>query len=112
MKKQLVASIAAGLLASSAPAQSLDQDAQCLVASSIFARTETDAAKRQIAMAVRYFYLGRLDSRGSGASLKAALDAQAKAVTAANVGPTMTSCARSMQSKETALRTLAGGAGK
>jgi hypothetical protein len=104
--------LVASLLASTASAQSVDQDARCLVASSVFVRAEQDANKRQVALAVRYFYLGRIDARGGSGPIKPVLDAQAKAITPANVGPIMTGCARSMQSKEAALRTLAGGGGK
>jgi hypothetical protein len=101
--------LAAALFGAPASAQTVDQDARCLVASSVFVRAEKDATKRQVAVAVRYFYLGRIDARGGGGPLKAVLDAQAKAITPETVGPIMTGCARSMQSKEAALRTLAGG---
>jgi len=111
-KPIVVAAAAASLFASATSAQTVDQDARCLLASSIFVRSETDAGKRQVAVAVRYFYLGRIDARGAAGPLKPVLQAQTKAVTAANVGPIMTGCARSMQSKEAALRTLAGNAGK
>jgi len=105
----LALALALSLGSSGAWGQSVEQDAQCLVASSVFVRTEKDAGKRQLAIAVRYFYLGRIDARAAGPALRTVLQAQSKAVTAANVGPTMTNCARSMQSRETALRTLAGG---
>jgi hypothetical protein len=97
---------------SAAPAQSIDEDARCLMAAGVFVRSEKDPAKRQVAFAVRYYYLGRIDARASGPALRTLLEEQAKAITPANVGPTMTACARSLQSKEAALRALAGDAPK
>lgn len=110
--RMLVAAALAFSFPAAASAQSAIEDARCLLAAGVFVRGENDPAKRQVAFAVRYFYLGRIDARAAGAQLKALLAEQAKGLTPANVGPIMTTCARSLQSKEAALKTLAGSPGK
>lgn len=112
-KRNVVRSaLAAGALAlcfsSAAVAQGVAEDVRCLIAAGVFVRSEKDPAKRQVAFAVRYFYLGRIDARAGEPSLRALLRSEPEALTGANVGPIMTACARSMQSKEAALRALGG----
>lgn len=104
--RYLIAAAAMLAAPATAVAQTPAQDVRCLIASNIFANTEKDAAKRQAAGAARLFYLGRVDARVNGASLPGALTAEARGITAANVGATMTSCIKSMQGKMAALQTI------
>lgn len=97
---------AALLVAPAAIAQTPNEDVRCLIASNIFANSEKDAAKRQAAGAARLFYLGRVDARVSGGSLPNALTTEARGISAANVGPIMTGCIKSMQGKMTALQAI------
>jgi hypothetical protein len=98
--------ILAALMAAPATAQTAEQDVRCLIVSNIFSQSEKDAAKRQVASAARLFYLGRVDARIAGPTLKNSLVAQAKGITSENAGPAMTACARSMQGKMAALQAL------
>jgi hypothetical protein len=99
--------LAAMGLAAPVLAQSVDSDVRCLLAANVFARQEKDPARKQLAAAASVFYLGRLDARISNEQLKAAVLAQAKAMPAASLGPTMTDCAKHLQQKGLALNTLA-----
>jgi hypothetical protein len=100
--------IGAALLfgAGGAAAQGPTQDVQCLFASNVFAQTEKEPAKRDIARMANFFYMGRVDARLSGAELKAAVAAQSKAITAESVGPIMTNCVKSMQGKLAAMQVI------
>ena len=99
------------VLAFAAPvaAQSVDDDVRCLLAANVFARAEKDPAKRQLSMAASVFYLGRLDARISNDQLKNAVQAQAKTMPAASLGPTMTNCAKRLTEKGLAMRAFATG---
>lgn len=94
-----------------AQAQSVDGDVRCLLAANVFARAEKDPAKRQISMAASVFYLGRLDARISNEQLKTAVQAQAKTMPAASLGPTMTACVKRLTDKGVAMRAFATGPG-
>jgi len=98
-------------LATPVAAQSVDDDVRCLLASNFFARTEKDAQKRQLAGAASAFYLGRLDARISNEQLKTAVQAQAKTMPAASLGPTMTACVKRLTDKGVAMRAFATGPG-
>lgn len=89
--------------------QSVDSDARCLLAANVFARVEKDSAKRMVAAATSVFYLGRLDARISNEQLKAVLQAQAKTMPAASLGPTMTDCAKRLNEKGLAIRSFSIG---
>lgn len=104
--KIIGAALLTAMLAAPVAAQTVDDDVRCLLASNLFTRAEKDPAKRQLAMAASAFYLGRLDARISNDQLKTAVSAQAKAMTAASVGPIMNNCARRLQVKGLALRAL------
>jgi hypothetical protein len=98
----------AGVLAITAPlsAQTAAQDVQCLMASNIFSQTEKDAGRKRIAETAKLFYLGRVDARLSGGQLRDTMSAQAKSITANNVGPIMTGCAKTMQTKMAAVQAI------
>ena len=98
------AALAAFGLAAPVAAQSVDDDVRCLLASNVFARVEKDAARRQIATAAQVFYLGRLDARISTAQLKTAMQAQAKTMQAATLGPVMDGCAKRLAAKGVAMQ--------
>jgi hypothetical protein len=99
-------------LAAPLAAQSVDDDVRCLLASNFFRRAEKNPAQQQVAAASSAFYLGRLDARISTQQLKTALLTQAKAMTAASVGPTMNGCAKHLAQKGLALQSLGGPAAK
>lgn len=98
---------AGGLISASASAAEIDADARCLAAASVFSSSEKDLRKQQIASAARFFFLGRVDARLSGAQLKSALEQASKELTPETVGPVMTSCAASMQAKVSGLLAVA-----
>lgn len=110
-RKMITIGAALAALAVAAPvaAQSVDNDVRCLLAANVFARAEKDAAKRQISMAASVFYLGRLDARISNEQLKAAVLAQAKAMPASTLGPTMTACVKRLTDKGVAMRAFTVG---
>ena len=111
MRKMMMIGAAAAACAVGAPvaAQSVDSDVRCLLAANVFARAEKDAAKRQISMAASVFYLGRLDARISNDQLKTAVLAQAKAMPASTLGPTMTACVKRLTDKGVAMRAFTAG---
>ena len=77
-------------------AQAQVSDAQCLVVSNLFLRAGDDKEKTT-AMQASFFYLGRMS--GSAAEVEAKLAAEAKKVTQANNGATMTACAQAMMAR-------------
>lgn len=81
-------------------------DAQCIVVSNAFAAQAKDPKQQQIAEASVYFYLGRIGSQMTAAQLKTLLDAQAKTLTQANAGPTMSKCAAAIQAKVEMLESI------
>ena len=99
---------AAALVLTGAPAraQGTNEDVKCLLARNLFVKNEQDAAKRQVAVFSSYYYLGRIDARLSGAQLSAALKAAAPTITAQTAGPTMTACAKRLQSATMAIQTI------
>lgn len=103
------AALAGAACAAPAATQTVDSDVRCLLASNVFARGEKDPAKRQISMAASVFYLGRLDARISNEQLKTAVQAQAKTMPAASLGPTMTACVKRLTDKGVAMRNFAVG---
>jgi len=113
-KLVMIGAALAGMAAAApamAQAQSVDGDVRCLLAANVFARAEKDPAKRQISMAASVFYLGRLDARISNEQLKTAVQAQAKTMPAASLGPTMTACVKRLTDKGVAMRAFATGPG-
>lgn len=105
------AALAAFAVAAPVAAQGVEDDVRCLLAANVFARAEKDAAKRQISMAASVFYLGRLDARISNEQLKAAVQAQAKAMPASSLGPIMTACVKRLTDKGVAMRAFNAGPG-
>lgn len=103
------AGLAAIAIAAPVAAQQVDKDVRCLLAANVFARTEKDPAKRQIAMAASIFYLGRLDAQISNEQLKNAVTAQAKAMPASSLGPIMNDCTKRLGQKGVAMRAFATG---
>jgi len=103
------AALAALAFAAPLAAQSVDEDVRCLLAANVFARAEKDPPRRQLATAASVFYLGRLDARISNEQLKTAVQAQAKTMPAASLGPTMNNCAKRLTDKGLAMRAFAAG---
>lgn len=101
-----MAAAALALAGTPVGAQGANEDVKCLLASNVFVKNEQDAAKKQIAVFSSYYYLGRVDARLSGAQLSAALKATAPTITAQTAGPTMTACAKRLQSATMAIQTL------
>ena len=101
MRKMMMIGAAAAACAVAAPvaAQSIDDDVRCLLAANVFARTDKDPAKRQVAAATSVFYLGRLDARISTEQLKAAVTAQVKTMPASTLTPTMNACFKRLAAK-------------
>lgn len=90
----------------SSVAQAADEDVRCLLASNLFVKTEQDPGKRQVALLSAYFYLGRVDGRLAGAQMSSALKAEAAQLTPQTAGPTMTACAKRVQSAGTAIQVM------
>ena len=86
-----------------AMAQSLANDAKCLIVSNLFAASKDPKAK-EAGVQTRYFYLGRLS--GSAAQIEAALAAQSKAINAQNAPQTMQACARVVVQKANEVRAI------
>jgi hypothetical protein len=99
--------VAGALAAASAPAAAQSADVKCLLVSNLYSKAATDAKARQLAEAAKYFYLGRVHGRFSGAQLKAQMAALQKTITPANAGQTMNGCTRSMQIAATAVQRVA-----
>jgi len=88
------AAVAAFAIASPIAAQSVDDDARCLLVSNAFARADKDPGKRQFSAVASVFFLGRLDARLSSAQIQAAVKKQASTMIAASFAPTMNACAQ------------------
>ena len=91
--------LASLLIAAPAHAQSVDEDVRCLILGSLFQRTETEPAKKQIAAAVAQYYLGRVSARVPAGELKRRYLAQATRLPANRTGPMMTACFTAMQAQ-------------
>ena len=91
------------LVGARAPAPGVN-DVRCLLASSIFANGTKDGRAKLVAEAGKFFYLGRIDGRLNQAQLKAALMAEQRTITAANVGATVSACAQIMKAKATVVQ--------
>jgi hypothetical protein len=90
----LVVSIA--LITAPVQAQTLADDAKCLLVSGLFAKS-SDAKTKQAGAETRLFYLGRLN--GSPDQMESAIRAQAKTITQQNAGATMRVCAMAVAEK-------------
>jgi len=89
----------AGLLvlgSGQAAAQSVDNNARCLLVSNLFANAAKEAKAKEVANAAKLFYGGRVSALPT-AQISAALAAQHKQVTPANAGSTMNACAQAME---------------
>jgi hypothetical protein len=107
MKNRIIAACVTMLFVAEAlPAQALNRDVRCLMASNVFAQAEKDAQRRQIALGAHFFYLGRLDGRLNPAQLKAQILAQGRTLTKDNLAQTMNDCAKTVQTKELAVAEL------
>ncbi|HYZ48945.1 MAG TPA: hypothetical protein VE567_08640 [Sphingomonas sp.] len=111
MNKWLGVAVAALLASGPAAAQGASEDVRCLLAANLFAKSEKDPAKQQIARFSAYYFLGRVDARLSGSELMTSLKSQGSAITAQTAGPIMTSCAKRVQSAGMAIQTLGRQAG-
>jgi hypothetical protein len=102
-------SLAAFILSvpAAASAQSVTEDARCLLVSSTYARTAKDPRARQVAQTASAFYLGRVDGRYSPAALKAALATGLKLVSAGNAAGIMNTCAARLAQAETQIQAMA-----
>ncbi len=92
--------------AAAASAQTTDQDVRCVLAGNAFGATEKDAARKQLALATALFFGGRVDARLSPAQMRAAVAAQGRALTTADLPATMTACAARFQAKERAMQAI------
>ena len=103
-----IALLAIGALALTAVPASAQtpNDVRCLLVSNVFAKAGKAEKERKIAEATMYFYLGRIAGRFSDAQLKAAFDAQQKAIKGMNGAPIMTACARNMTTSASKVQTL------
>ena len=101
-----LAAVALALTGAPAVAQTANDDVKCLLAANLFVKGEKDQARHQVAVLSSYYYLGRVDARLSGAQLSAALKAMAPTITPQTAGPTMTACAKRVQSATMAIQTL------
>jgi hypothetical protein len=97
-------------LSAVASAQTVADDARCLLVSSTYARTAKDPRARQVAQTASAFYLGRVDGRYSPAALKATLAAELKLVSAGNAASIMNACAARLAQAETQIQAMAPGA--
>jgi hypothetical protein len=102
----LLALALAVALPTTAQAQIADGDLRCLMVANVFASTEKDVKKRQVASATGLFYLGRIDGRVPPAQLKARILAVGKGMTSKSVGPTMNACVGALQQREQAFQAL------
>lgn len=99
---------AAALLIAGAPvvAQTADQDVRCVLAGNAFGATEKNPVRKQLALATALFFGGRVDARLSPAQMRAAVAAQGRALTTADLPATMTACAAQFQAKERAMQAI------
>jgi hypothetical protein len=83
------------LLTASAPvfAQSVPDDARCLVLSNAFAKGATDTRARQAAAQSMIFYLGRLDGRAAPRVIADAMRAQSDKIDPKTASSEMNACA-------------------
>lgn len=105
------AAIAAATVGAPLAAQAVDQDVRCWIASNFVARQEKDPARKQFAGLAGFYYLGRLDARVSSQQLKAAANAQVKAMNGTDLGPLMRTCATRLIDRQKALQAMAQQAG-
>jgi hypothetical protein len=94
-------------MASASVAQTVADDAKCLLVSNTYARTSTTQEARVIAGSTAAFYLGRIDGRVSPTALKAALAAQHKLLTAANGPAIMKACTERLGQVERSVSAMA-----
>jgi hypothetical protein len=88
-------------------AQTVADDAKCLLVSNTYARTSTTQEARVIAGSTAAFYLGRIDGRVSPAALKAALAAQQRLLTATNGPAIMKACTERLGQVERTVSAMA-----
>lgn len=93
--------LASVLAVTPAAAQTVADDARCLLVSSTYARSAKDPKARSVAQASSAFFLGRIDGRYPPAALKAALAAELKLVNPANASGIMNACAARVAQAET-----------
>lgn len=90
--------------ASPASAQSVADDARCLLLSNIFAKANKEEAGRRTASQSQMYYLGRLDGRASATAIAAGLRAQAASVDPKTSGAQMGACAARVGRAQQALQ--------
>jgi len=78
----------------------------CLLASNVFARRETDPNKKTLAHDTLLFYLGRLDERTSATQLKAQFEAAAINLKGANATLLMNGCLQELRAKAQVLQSV------
>ena len=102
----LRASIGLSIWAASVGAQAADNDVRCLATSKLFAATEKDPMRKQLAVASAFYYLGRLEARLLPAELKAQLAEPSALVKQADAGALMTACAKRVQGSQRSLMAI------
>ena len=93
------------LLNASASAQNAT-DVKCLLVSNFYSKNAKDDKIRRVAESATYFFLGRIDRRLSRTQLKTALEAEQRALSRANVGPSMDACHLDMQASAKMLESV------
>lgn len=103
----LFAGAIAGMVSTSASAQTSDDDVRCLMVSAAYSRgAKTEDARRASAM-TGAFFLGRLTSRMNATALSAAIKAQGKGLSAAKAEPIMRACIARAAAAEKQMATAA-----
>ena len=91
-------------MAAPAAAQSLGDDARCMVLSNAFARQANDAQGRQLAAASLSFYMGRLDGKADAKAIADAVRQVGAHIDAKAAGAQMSQCANRMGHAEQAIQ--------
>jgi hypothetical protein len=89
-----------------AAAQDAGADVRCFMASNMFAKAAKEEEARKVANLAGFFYLGRVTARLPKDGIKSAIAAQAKVLTPANAGETMTACAQRMNKEGEDIRSI------
>ena len=92
--------------AGTAGAQTVETDVRCVTVSKFFANIEKDPAKKQLAFASAFFFLGRIDARLSPDQLKTQIALPGATIKKTEAGELMTFCAKKLKSSEQSLMNM------
>lgn len=87
-------------------AQSVPEDARCLLLSNGFAKGAKDERAKQVAAETLIFFIGRLDGRAAPQALTNAMRSQATSIDPKTAGPEMTACAARVARAKQAIQVL------